>query len=490
MVLVDVKINEINGTNDIEKKNEMIGFLLDHIKTLDKGQKFIALKKLSNATSLTLEELKKDIEETKFHIDGLMINDYQHNVEQFYKAQQFFYDRSKMFWFWDNNKKMYKIVDETDIMVAIDECLGFKGQTVSSQNKSSYLEAFKRVGRRKIPETPPTDWVQFKDKIINITSSEEFEASPDFFFTNPIPWNIGENEDTPNMDKIFTEWVGADFKETLYEILAFSMLTDYPIHRLFCFIGSGMNGKSKYLELVSRFIGHKNITTTELDVLLKSKFETTRLHKKLVCMMGETNFNQLNKTSMLKKLTGQDMIGYEYKNKDLFEDYNYAKIFIATNNLPATGDKTDGFYRRWLIIDFPNRFSEKKDILGDIPNAEYNNLALKCIRILRDLLKRRTFTNEGTIEERKKMYEDKSNPFDKFWNENIIEDYDGHISKKDFKRKLDDWCKEKGFRNMSERTISNFMKEKGIFDGKVTADWVTRDGDRPRYMAWNSVKWA
>ena len=78
--------------------------------------------------------------------------------------------------------------------------------------------------------------------------------------------------------------------------------------------------------------------------------------------MGETNFSELNKTSILKKLTGQDVIGFEYKNKNPFDGFNYAKILIATNNLPTTTDKTIGFYRRWFIIDFPNRFSEEKDI--------------------------------------------------------------------------------------------------------------------------------
>jgi len=43
------------------------------------------------------------------------------------------------------------------------------------------------------------------------------------------------------------------------------------------------------------------------------------------------------------------------------------------------------FYRRWTIIDFPNQFTEKKDILKDIPEIEFNNLATKCVVILKNL---------------------------------------------------------------------------------------------------------
>ena len=57
-----------------------------------------------------------------------------------------------------------------------------------------------------------------------------------------------------------------------------------------------MNGKSKYLELLRKFIGQDNCCSTELDTLMQSRFEVTRLHKKLVCQMGETNFNEMNKT--------------------------------------------------------------------------------------------------------------------------------------------------------------------------------------------------
>ena len=205
--------------------------------------------------------------------------------------------------------------------------------------------------------------------------------------------------------------------------------------------------------------------------------------------MGETNFSEIDKTSTLKKLSGGDLIGFEYKNKDPFEDINYAKILISTNNLPATSDKTIGFYRRWLIIDFPNTFDEKKNILDDIPDIEYENLALKCITQLKVLLQEREFFKEGTIEERIKRYEDKSNPFDKFWNENIQENLSSHISKNDFRTKLNSWCRENRFREMSDRTIAKHMTEKNVETRKETAEWFTKEGEKPRYWAWGGIKW-
>ena len=348
----------------------------------------------------------------------------------------------------------------------------------------------KQAGRKNIPKPVHSTWIQFKSDIVDIITGETFKASPEYFVTNPIPWELHPDkfEETPIMDKIFEEWVGANNKRTLYEILAYAMLSDYPIHRIFCFIGVGMNGKSKFLELLRRFIGMKNVCCTELDTLMTSRFEVTRLHKKLVCQMGETNFNEMNKTSILKKLSGGDLIGYEYKRADLFEEQNYAKIIISTNNLPTTTDKTIGFYRRWMIIDFPNQFSEQKDILADIPEEEYKSLTLKCVSILKELLKKRAFSNEGSIEDRMNKYESKSNFLEKFIHLMVSEELNGYITCADFYKKFSDWSKDNRHREMSETAVGIAMKKLGHMQEKKYFDWMY-DGKGGQARVWAGMQW-
>jgi phage/plasmid-associated DNA primase len=196
----------------------------------------------------------------------------------------------------------------------------------------------------------------------------------------------------------------------------------------------------------------------------------------------------MSKTSVLKKLTGGDFIGFEYKNKTPFEAMNYAKILISTNNLPTTTDKTVGFYRRWSIIDFPNQFTEKRDILKDIPDEEFENLAFKCIKILKELLVTREFHNEGTIEERTKKYEDHSDPLEKFIKEFTVEDANGKIWKFEFEKRLSEWCMENRHRHMSEVAIGKKMKEKGVEQAQYMSDWLI-DGQKKLLRAWSGMQW-
>ena len=240
------------------------------------------------------------------------------------ELQPCYYDKARNWWLWNWFEYKWEIVDETDILNAIETQATIN--TINSKENNEMLEALKQVSRKNAPAPIQPTWIQFKDEIYDIKTGERFKAKPCWFVTNPIPYCLHEDDfiNTPTMDKIFEEWVGKDNVQTLYEIIAYCMIPDYPIHRIFCFIGAGMNGKSKFLELLRNFIGISNCCSTELDTLLHSRFEITRLHKKMVCMMGETNFNEMSETSILKKLTGGDLIGFEYKNKNPFEEKNYA----------------------------------------------------------------------------------------------------------------------------------------------------------------------
>jgi len=407
-------------------------------------------------------------------------------VNNFQNISPFFYDRNNLFWMWDEINLRWKVTDEVDILNMISDVN--KKDVISSRTRTEIINSMKQQGRKYIPEPIKKTWIQFKDTIYDIQTGEHFKVTPKYFVTNPIPHEVSGNPSTPTIDRIIIEWVGEKYLRTMHEIIAYCLLPDYPINRLFCFIGEGLNGKSKFLELLKIFIGESNCCSTELDTLLNSRFEITKLHKKLICLLGETNFNEIRNSSILKKLTGGDLIGFEYKNKNPFDELNYAKILIATNNLPITNDKTTGFYRRWTIIDFINKFTEKKDIIVEIPKEEYSNLATQSLVILNELITTREFTHEGTIEERMKKFEDHADPLEKFIKEFTVEDFNGFIWKFDFEKKLSQWLAQNRFRQISDIWIGRKMKEKGYDLAQRQSDWLI-DGESKKLRAWVGIAW-
>ena len=177
----------------------------------------------------------------------------------------------------------WKMVDETDLLNSIHKSAKAAGKNITENNvKSQIKTSLQMIGRKNTPKDCKKTWVQFRDVIYDVNTGESFEATPEYFNTNPIPWNVGQSTETPVMDSIFESWVGKDNTELLYDILAYSMIQDYPLHRIFCFVGSGSNGKSCFLRLMERFIGKDNTATSELDGLLE-RFGTACIYKKLIC---------------------------------------------------------------------------------------------------------------------------------------------------------------------------------------------------------------
>lgn len=418
------------------------------------------------------------------------ITDKMYLADQFLELIPLYYDEALNWWMWDQNNSYWKIVDETDILIMVNKAA--EVNVINSRERSEIINALKLKAREKKPKEVSKYTLQFDKELIDIQTGDRYPVSSRYFVVNPIPFRLGKENSTPKFDKLFKEWVKEGQVDNLYEILAYCLLPDYPIERIPCLLGGGSNGKSTYLKILYTFLGMRNICTTNLETLTKSRFETGRLFKKLGCIMAETNLANIENSQLIKRLvSGKDPVSIEFKNKGLTEFINYAKIIIATNNLPPTEDKTDGFYRRWLIIDFPNQFEKEVDVLSDITTEEYENLAMKCVDILLGLLKKRGFTNEGTIAERKTKYEEKSNPFDKFWSEYVDDsDPNSDITKHDFEKQVNQYMKENHVRNLSERTLSKIMREKGVHDDVVRKEWYENNEAISRSVrVWKGVKW-
>ncbi len=423
-------------------------------------------------------KIKKEFKEDTIY--ETILNLYSFNKEEiaenFYKIKPYFFDGIGFFWIWNDVRKCYERKDEFQMMNRLKQCAETKKfQVTQSTFWTEMLRSLKLIGRNYEPKPFRKTWVQFKDEIFDYVSKQKFKSTPTFFNTNPIPWKIGETEDTPIIDKLFEEWVGKDYIKTLKETIALGMMQDYPLHRIICLLGRGLNGKGVFQRLLKNVMGEKNVCSSNLTKLIRNTFETSKLYKKLICLMGETDFATLKDTSILKQLSGQDLISAEFKGKDGFDFENFSTLFVATNSLPITEDRTDGFYRRWLIIDFPNQFEEGKDILTTVPEEEYSNLCKQLLDLMPALVERGIFDNDGTIEERKKKYEDKSNPVKLFIRKNYVDDVNGQIPFFEFYDKFNIFCSERGFRELSKKNVSQVLDDMGYHtekkDIKIGEEW-------------------
>lgn len=379
-------------------------------------------------------------------------------AEEIQKISPIYYDESRNFWLWKKIERYWKRIDETDILNATRNESG--EYVIDNTTRKELITAIQMTGRLRDVQPIHKNWISAADGVFDILTKEQIRATPAYFFTAPIPHKIGVDEDTPTIDKLFKDWMG-DNATILYEICAYCLLDDYPIHRMFLLFGRGRNGKSQFLKLLTRFVGQINTVSTSLEVLIESRFEAAKLYKKKIALIGETDFNVIKSTDKLKRLTGDDMIAGEYKHKDPFDFFNTAKIIIATNSLPETLDKTEAFYARAVILEFLNQFDEGISVVESVPEKEYENLLLKCIKILPDLLERGKFTNEGSIDDKAKRYEKLSNPFETFKNNALVDSCDAITPMWKIQDLYEIFCKKNGFRVVSKKELTQIIKKDG-----------------------------
>jgi len=422
-----------------------------------------------------IEKIKEYNENTshKININTAQLTDINFMNNNFFLKNPIMYDEYKIWWAWDSTNMRWNKVDETDITISFNNIfnlLDVKNIYISSV-KTMILNSLKntsRIFKKNFVKDVKPYWVVFKDVIIDVKENKIFPNSFQYFSTNPIPYFFTKKNDvkTPVIDKLFNDWVGNskdgnDWVKTLKEMFAYCMLPSYPIEVTFVLHGSGNNGKSTCLNLLSNFIGYDNIVSSDLVSLINpsNRFASSKLYKKLVCVMGEVDDTVVKNTGLLKKLvSGKDSINCEFKGKDPIDFINYAKIIMATNNLPMTSDLSDAYFRRFVIIDFDKKFDSNGLINLKIPKQEYENLARQLIPILIELVKKNKFENEGSIEDKKRRYIQKSNPIQGFIDEFCVLDPNGIIPVFEFYDNLEPYLSARNYKKLSKKAVSQYMK--------------------------------
>jgi P4 family phage/plasmid primase-like protien len=409
---------------------------------------------------------------------------FENIVSYIVKDLGIYYDEFKLWWLWDKNKMKWIKTDDVDVLNVIDSAIQFEKSTLESKVKNLILEGLKREGRKQKPKALPRYSIQFKDKIVNYMTGDEIPATKEYFATNPIPWDIGDSTKTPHMDNLIEQWVGKEYIKRMYQIIAFSIEPQYFIDKIFCYVGIGANGKSTWQELIDTFVGDENICVVDFDqIAMGNRFETSMMYKKIVARMSETSYNTISKTNLLKQLsTGKDKIKIEYKGKDGFKDYNSAKLHISTNGVPKSNDNSDGWYRRWLITKFPNKFEEGQNPVDLIPEEEYKNLARKCMVLLKELRKTHKFDKQPNINEQRAEYESYSNPIKKFVEMFYEMDTDGYVPRYEFAEKFENYLKQHNLRGFSPIEIKACLKDMNLEIDKRHI--IKNDGKR---TTWNVI---
>jgi len=245
------------------------------------------------------------------------------------------------------------------------------------------IETRPGVAKTQKQMQPPTHLVNFNNGLFNLQEGELESHDPKYTFTQQIPHDFDRTADDSDI-KDFVEEITAtkEDAETIYEMTGYTMNTAMPIAKAFMMVGQGQNGKTVFLNLLRTAIGQEHVKDETLQQLENGRFATRHLYRKLMVVCDDLPSEELAEGGTLKSLTGGSSVRAEIKGGDSFEFDNYALPVMAANEVPKSQDQSDGFFRRWEIIDFPYRFVQNPD--SNKPHEKQATPKMKLNRKLHD----------------------------------------------------------------------------------------------------------
>ena len=190
------------------------------------------------------------------------------------------------------------------------------------------------------------------------------------FFVWRLPFAYNSAAQCPSVISFIKECVGGDEGQVeLLRAFLYAVLTGrYQWHRLLELIGTGGTGKGTFINLAIAMVGESNAHVTELKRLETSRFETSKLYGKRLCVVTDAE-SFSGDVSMLKAMTGGDRLPYEIKHRPAGPHFLFkGMVVIAANEDIKSRDYTGGLSRRRCVVPFNNFVppEDRRDVLAEL----------------------------------------------------------------------------------------------------------------------------
>jgi P4 family phage/plasmid primase-like protien len=334
----------------------------------------------------------------------------------------------------------------------------------------------------------PSYWINFKNGMLDVLTGEMHEHSPRYLSINQIPHNYVPNRDiteTTFFKFLQSRIPDKENQQMLFEFMGYCMTKDVIFQKFMILFGLGECGKSTIINFTTNMVGKENTCSISLQQL-GDRFTTAYLLFKTLNTCGDMTNSALTDSGIIKKLSGDDCIKAEYKGGEVFFFWNHAKMMFSCNELPKVlDDKTNGFYRRLLIV----RFSESGEFIPGLreklsSESEFESVISGCITALRNALSRgKIFESGSNFEEVEQLRAD-SDTVAAFIGDCATVDSDFKILRSDLYEYYKEYCTEEGRTSMGKHAFFKALRTKGYADRKTNGLWYFFGLD----VGWKEIK--
>lgn len=324
-----------------------------------------------------------------------------------------------------------------------------------------------------------------KNGILNIKKRELSPHTPIIQFTNRLPLTYDQKSICPKIIQFLKDTVGEKHLNIVQEMFGYTLIKENKIQKSFLLVGSGSNGKSTFIDLFVAFFGKTNCSAISLQDLQENKYAAAELENKYINVYPDLGHKSLDNTDKFKTITCGEEITIEMKFQRPRKIKPFCKQIYSANELPFSSDSTDGFYRRWIILKFNQKFTDANkdtDILEKLTTKEELSGLLNWALDGHDrLVKNKKFSYDLTPEQIRTLYSKISDSIQAFTDEAIYPDFEQLVSKKEIYNLYIEYCKESELPAKVESVFNKELKKRfNLFESRPTMSGI-------RERAWTGI---
>ncbi len=250
----------------------------------------------------------------------------------------------------------------------------------------------------------------------------------------------------------------------LQEFIGYTLVATNRAQAMLLIIGNGGEGKSQIRNVLTQLLGDC-MNTGSIQKLTENRFAAADLEGKLLLVDDDMNMSALKDTGQLKTIiTLEGKTELERKGKQSVQGYLYARLLALGNgSLSALYDRSEGFYRRQLIIRVKEKPDSRTDDTGlsEKLKAEAEGILLWAMVGLHRLVENGYIFSVGQRMRRvmKEIQETDNNIYDFVHRSGCIHFETGtHATSRRIIDAYRQWCTENGERPLADNNIIGYLK--------------------------------
>jgi len=301
-----------------------------------------------------------------------------------------------------------------------------------------------------------------------------------------IPVEYDPKADCPEFEKFVFNIMDSriEMYQYIQKIVGYALTADTSEQIYFVLHGSGSNGKSTLLNVVSKLLGSfaKSISFTTLTYFGdKARTDLARLVGARLVTCSELTQNKPVNEALVNAITGGDPLNARFNYGDEFQFVPMFKLFIAGNKRPNIEGTNYGTWRRIRLIPFEVRFDEK--------NGRINNYEQLLLQELPGILnwaiegcmlwQKQGLVQPEQIKQATTEYEAESNVLQTFLDEACSIDPNEKTLTSELYKRFVAWCVSEGQTPLGKREFNKRMQETGFQNKrKGGRDWWFGIGEK------------